>query len=373
MRDCFCMRVEDLEEMCRTLQVKVKGFEDKKVVYERRITVLKRQATEMEEVITKKQTSDAGTQVLRTKIDFKGVQTDLSYQFLEAHPPKDSVVRSCRTKLIKQGSLFVDDPEAARDFHLVWPESKTQPLATPSTQFDTPSLSRPDTSRISGHEWRSGKFGAKPPASSRPHTTRSMSQRHNGSLRSRQREEGNKPSGPWSGDNWYQPKRETSNEKAKRRGTTDHGFSPPRQSPETRRGSVHKDQRYYSPPRDAPLGASGEGWALSSSGDEWSNVRGHQLPNGRSGDGCLQGQPSPRGTGEKWTTTMPEIRVSMDDHQMRLENRRSMDRWSPRFSENGAHVVTPRAHGSLPHSPPARRTADGWSPRRPHQSRRSEV
>lgn len=64
------------------------------------------------------------------------VQTDLSYQYLEAKPP-ETVVRSARVRKLKDASQFVEDKEAARDFDVpimgaLGQTSTPAPRATPT-------------------------------------------------------------------------------------------------------------------------------------------------------------------------------------------------------------------------------------------------
>mmetsp|Transcript_35695 Transcript_35695/g.80135 ORF Transcript_35695/g.80135 Transcript_35695/m.80135 type:complete len:268 (+) Transcript_35695:2289-3092(+) len=80
---------------------------------------------------TNKPVTSIGVQVHVTHASIEA-QTDLSYGFLEAHPPSTSVTRSTKVHIIKKSSRFVEDLKEERDFHLNFQSHNRKEVVPPA-------------------------------------------------------------------------------------------------------------------------------------------------------------------------------------------------------------------------------------------------
>jgi len=80
---------------------------------------------------TNKPVTNVGVQVHVTHASIEA-QTDLSYGFLEAHPPSTSVSRSSKIHIIKKSSRFVEDLKDERDFHLNFQSHSRKEVVPPA-------------------------------------------------------------------------------------------------------------------------------------------------------------------------------------------------------------------------------------------------
>merc|ERR1711972_646310 len=105
----------DAEARAEDLSNRMESFDHDKGVLEKRIADARSENSKLMKLLNVPK-ADAEAQV-ETKMQTNGAQTDLSYQYLESSDPMQSdPKRPERLHALKKASVFVDTPQAQRDF-----------------------------------------------------------------------------------------------------------------------------------------------------------------------------------------------------------------------------------------------------------------
>ncbi|CAE8700431.1 unnamed protein product, partial [Polarella glacialis] len=111
-----CMQREDWEHRYERIRSNTEDFEAIRTNLEKQLVATKKEKQRLTEYM-ERSLADAGTQVEACTVASTGMQTDLSYQYLESsdHMQSDAWRRD-RLATLKRASNFVADPEERRDF-----------------------------------------------------------------------------------------------------------------------------------------------------------------------------------------------------------------------------------------------------------------